>query len=81
MNSKKFCFIMCSNDTQYEQECIKYINNLLIPEGYELDIKVIRDAASMTEGYNRGMNSSDARYKIYLHHDTFIINKNFLLIY
>ena len=24
------------------------------------------------------MNSSDARYKIYLHHDTFIINKNFL---
>lgn len=56
MNSKKFCFIMCSNDTQYEQECIKYINNLLIPEGYELDIKVIRDAASMTEGYNRGMN-------------------------
>ena len=78
MNSKKFCFIMCSNDTQYEQECIKYIDNLLIPEGYELDIKVIRYASSMTEGYNRGMNSSDARYKIYLHHDTFIINKNFL---
>lgn len=69
---------MCSNNPQYEHECIKYINNLTIPEGYEIEIKVIRDAASITSGYNRGMLSSDAKYKIYLHQDTFIINKDFL---
>ena len=78
MNPYKFCFIMCSNNPQYEHECIKYINNLTIPEGYEIEIKVIRDAASITSGYNRGMLSSDAKYKIYLHQDTFIINKDFL---
>ena len=69
---------MCSNNPQYEHECIKYINNLTIPEWYEIEIKVIRDAASITSGYNRGMLSSDAKYKIYLHQDTFIINKDFL---
>lgn len=69
---------MCSNNPQYEHECIKYINSLTIPEGYEIEIKVIRDAASITSGYNRGMLSSDAKYKIYLHQDTFIINKDFL---
>lgn len=78
MNPYKFCFIMCSNNPQYEHECIKYINSLTIPEGYEIEIKVIRDAASITSGYNRGMLSSDAKYKIYLHQDTFIINKDFL---
>lgn len=78
MNPYKFCFIMCSNNPQYEHECIKYINNLTIPEGYKIEIKVIRDAASITSGYNRGMFSSDAKYKIYLHQDTFIINKDFL---
>ena len=69
---------MCSNNPQYEHECKKYINNLTIPDGYEIEIKVIRDAASITSGYNRGMLSSDAKYKIYLHQDTFIINKDFL---
>lgn len=78
MNPYKFCFIMCSNNPQYEHECIKYINNLTIPEGYEIEIKVIRDASSITSGYNRGMLSSNAKYKIYLHQDTFIINKDFL---
>lgn len=69
---------MCSNNPQYEHECIKYINNLTIPEGYEIEIKVIRDASSITSGYNHGMLSSNAKYKIYLHQDTFIINKDFL---
>lgn len=78
MNNKQFCFIMCSNNIQYENECIKYINSLEIPTEYSIDIKVIRDAVSMTSGYNRAMLMSDAKYKIYLHHDTFIINKRFL---
>lgn len=32
----------------------------------------------MTSGYNVGMRASDAKYKIYLHQDLFIINQNFL---
>lgn len=28
MNDKKFCFIMCSNNKQYEYESMLYINDL-----------------------------------------------------
>ncbi|HBD66957.1 MAG TPA: hypothetical protein DC028_08030 [Eubacterium sp.] len=77
-NDKKFCFIICSNNKQYETECIKYINALNIPDDYSIEIIVVHNARGMTSGYNAAMLSSDAKYKIYLHHDTFIINKNIL---
>ena len=41
MDNHKFCFIMCTNDTEYKNECIKYINNLYVPDGYSLDIVTI----------------------------------------
>jgi len=77
-NNSQFCFIICSNNNQYETECIKYINNLTIPDGYTIDIIVVHNASSMTSGYNKAMLASHAKYKIYLHQDVFIINKNFL---
>ena len=78
MNNKKFCFIMCSNNKQYEDESMLYINDLKTPDGYIVDHIIIHDAISMTSGYNKAMKSSDAKYKIYLHQDVFILNKNFL---
>ena len=78
MNTHKFCFIICTNNEIYLEECIHYINHLLIPEGYEIDLITITEATSMTEGYNQGMTSSDAKYKIYMHQDVFIINPNFM---
>lgn len=78
MNDKKFCFIMCSNNKQYEYESMLYINDLKTPDGYIVDHIIIHDAISMTSGYNKAMKSSDAKYKIYLHQDVFILNKNFL---
>lgn len=78
MDNHKFCFIMCTNDTEYKNECIKYINNLYVPDGYSLDIVTIENASSMTSGYNQAMSDNDAKYKIYLHQDVFIINKHFL---
>lgn len=78
MNNKKFCFIMCVNDTHFEQEAITYINRLYIPEGYEIECLSIWEAESMASGYNEGMHTSDAKYKIYLHQDVFIINRYFL---
>lgn len=69
---------MCSNNKQYEEECMHYINNLKIPDGYSVEHIIIYNATSMTSGYNKAMHSSDAKYKIYLHQDVFILNKNFL---
>lgn len=77
-NEYKFCFIICTNNDDYLQECFLYLSMLKVPQGYDVEILTIVDADSMTAGYNEGMNSSDARYKIYIHQDTFIRDTLFL---
>lgn len=78
LNEHKVCFISCINNEDYEKEEIKYIENLHIPENYEIEMLSIKDAVSMTAGYNKGMRASDAKYKVYLHQDVFIVNKYFI---
>lgn len=78
-NRRKFCFIVCVNDDRYFKECELYINRLRVPDGYTVEVIPVYKAKSMAEGYNRGMASTDAKYKIYLHQDVFIINTNFLV--
>lgn len=77
-NEKKFCFIICTNNELQMQECELYLSLLRLPEGYECEFIKITDAKSMASGYNEGMNASDAKYKIYIHQDTFIVNPLFL---
>lgn len=78
MNDHKFCFIACVNDELFFEECKLYLARLYVPDDYEIDILAITDAQSMTSGYNEGMQASDAKYKIYLHQDTFITDRFFL---
>ena len=78
MNDCKIAFIICTNDEIMIKECRLYIERLFVPKGYTTEILEIHDAPSMTSGYNRAMRQSDARYKIYLHQDVFILNRNFL---
>lgn len=78
MNEKEFCFIICTNNQLYVEECLYYIRHLQIPEGYRIDILTVEEAESMTAGYNEAMEYSQAKYKIYLHQDTFLINPTFL---
>lgn len=78
MNTKQFAFIICTNNEQYYNECVRYIQDLYVPEGYDIDIISIKEAESMAQGYNAGMQASDALYKVYLHQDTFILNRNLL---
>lgn len=78
MDNKQVAFIICTNDMQYYGECERYIQDLEVPEGYSTDIITIQEADSMTQGYNAGMQASEAKYKVYLHHDTFILNTRFI---
>ena len=78
LNDKKICFVICTNDERQLQECIMYLELLEIPEGYEIEIITITEAKSMTSGYNEGMNATDAKYKVYLHQDTFIVEQKFI---
>lgn len=79
MINNQFCFIICTNNDLYIQECMLYISELIVPEGYTIDILTIKDAKSITSGYNEAMKASRAKYKIYMHQDVFIINKYFLV--
>lgn len=78
VNNNQIAFIICTNNELYYNECIRYIEDLEIPEGYSADIICIQEAESMAQGYNAGMQSSDAKYKVYLHQDTFILNRKFI---
>lgn len=78
LNEKKIAFISCVSNQEMYDECIFYINNLSVPEGFSVETYGISDAKSMTSGYQYAMEMSDAKYKVYLHQDVFIINKNFI---
>lgn len=78
MNNKKICFIMCTNDEQYENEAFHFISKLNIPAGYSIDTISVKNATSLTSGYNEGMMASDAKYKVYLHQDVMIICPDFI---
>lgn len=78
MNDHKFAFIICTNNALLLEECLHYIDHLIVPEGYEAEVLTIPDAPCMTQGYNEAMQASDAKYKIYMHQDVFILNQNIL---
>lgn len=77
-NNKKICFISCVNDEVEYEECIRYIRNLYIPEGFTIETIALRNSRCITQAYNSAMKKTDAKYKVYLHQDVFIINKNFI---
>ena len=78
MDERKICFIACVNNENYEQEMLRYLKRLNVPQGYEMESLSIWGAESMAAGYNEGMRKSSAKYKVYLHQDVFIVNKNFI---
>ncbi|MCI8571626.1 MAG: hypothetical protein HFI43_09545 [Lachnospiraceae bacterium] len=77
-DGEEICFIICTNDPVYAKECIYYIDHLKVPEGMQIDVLTVEEAKSLTAGYNEAMKYSRAKYKVYLHHDTFIVNPDFI---
>lgn len=78
MDDNKICFITCVNDEEMYQESLLYIRNLAVPDGFAVETIAIRNAEYMTKAYNAAMTRSNAKYKVYLHQDVFIANKNFI---
>ncbi|MEG0688567.1 MAG: glycosyltransferase family protein, partial [Hungatella sp.] len=78
MNDFQICFIICTNDHNKLEDCLTHIGKLEIPDGYEIDLITIEDAASIAEGYQNAMAQSNAKYKIYLHQDVCILNQRML---
>lgn len=78
VKDNKICFISCVNDDEVYKEAIRYIRALHVPEGFAVELIGLNDAKSITQGYNEAMKRSDAKYKVYMHQDVFIIDKNFI---
>lgn len=78
LNNQKIAFVICANDQLYYEDCLWYITQLYVPDGYETDIIGITGAESMVDAYNVAMESSDAKYKVYLHQDVFIYHRGFI---
>ncbi|MBQ6976200.1 MAG: glycosyltransferase family protein [Selenomonadaceae bacterium] len=76
MNDKKVAYITCVNSDYWYSECLLYLKHLNLPAGFGAEFIDIRGAKSMAAGYNEGMRRTDAKYKIYLHQDTLVVNKN-----
>ena len=77
-DDNEMCFIICTNNHTYAQECIHYINHLYVPDGIQVNVLTVEEAKSLTSAYNEAMQCSRAKYKVYPHHDTFIINRDFI---
>ena len=76
-NKVKMTFIACVNNDRAASECAWYIDRLNVPENMEIDFITIKDAPSMCAGYNAAMKSVDSTYKVYIHQDVFILNRDF----
>ncbi|MBP3421808.1 MAG: glycosyltransferase [Lachnospiraceae bacterium] len=78
MNENKVAFIICTNNDQFLNECLVWLEFLNVPDGIEIEVLTITDAPSMLLGMQEGRESTDAKYKVYLHQDVFILNRNFI---
>ncbi|MEK3716556.1 MULTISPECIES: glycosyltransferase [unclassified Paenibacillus] len=78
MDDCKISFIICVNDEGLAQRSELNLKQLIIPDGYEADIQMVRGAVSLTAGYDEAMRQSDAKYKVYIHQDVHILNPHFI---
>lgn len=78
MNDNKIAFIICSNDDLLLSEALNYLQLLNVPEGIEMDLLVIKDAKSMLLGMEEGIHSTDAKYKVFMHQDVLILNRDLI---
>ena len=75
LDAHKVAFITCVNDAHWYDECRLYLEALHLPAGMTAEYLPVCGAASMCAGYNEAMERSNAKYKVYLHQDTLVVNK------
>ncbi len=80
MNISEICFISAVNDIERYNRSLFTWQNLEVPAGFVVNSLIVQDASSMAEAYQIGMESSKAKYKIYVHQDVEILQSNFLQV-
>jgi hypothetical protein len=70
-------FITCVNNQSIYEQCLAYLARL-DKQGFSVEYIPVQDSVSITRAYNRAMSVCTAKYKVYLHQDTFIVEPLFL---
>ncbi|MGL5152508.1 MAG: glycosyltransferase family protein [Clostridium sp.] len=78
MNEKIISFLLCVNDLFAFRNCKIFLENLIVPDGFEIEVLHITEAKSMTNGYNQLQKIARGKYKVYMHQDVFITNPHFI---
>lgn len=78
LDDRKICFVICEGDEANFPQCLSHIEELEIPNGYEIEVINVTNCVSMAAAYNQAISQSNAKYKVYLHPDIYIIHKTLL---
>lgn len=78
LDPRAIAFITAVKDETQYRICLQYLDALQIPSGYDVEKIAVFGGASMAECYQRAMDASTARYKIYLHVDTYVVHRGLL---
>ena len=72
-------FIVYGDDEWIISENIDYINSLIIPEGLSIEIIKVIGNEELSDKLEAGRVQTNAKVKIYLNQNSYIIDKNFVL--
>src|SRR5947199_659579 len=78
LDPRAIAFLTLVNDEAQFATCLRYIDALQVPSGYSVEKIAVYGATSMAEGYQRAMEASTARYKIYVHQDVYLVHRGLL---
>lgn len=75
---EKISFIIYYDEERSLQECVYYIQNLQVPEGFKIDFLYVKDAESFEAVRREAVQKNSSKYKVYLDQNLLIINNFFL---
>ena len=78
MNDKKIAIIFHTTNEFYVEDALESFRRLKVPENFSVEVLPVQDEEKF-HAYNRAMNHSDAKYKIYLDENISTLHKNILL--
>lgn len=75
MNNSIF-FIIIGDDERITSENVQYLNQLILPNEMNAEYCIVK---KNEDAFRIGQSESDAKYKVYLDQNSYIIDKNFIL--
>ena len=74
----KIAFLLYGTDEWILSENLEYLNSLYVPDDIDVEIYKLNSADGLLPTFENGRLLSDARYKVYLNQNTYIIDKKFI---